>query len=158
MSKTNLYSFRINTLEGKPFDLSSLRGRKVLLVNTASACGYTPQYSQLEELHRKWGNKLCVIGIPSNDFGAQEPGTAEEIRNFCDTRYGVTFPLMEKTVTLGDAAHPLFRWLSDKKENGVNEVKPQWNFGKYLVSETGDLMAYFSPAVSPFDEEITRLI
>ncbi len=158
MSSGNIYSFKIHSLDGKPFDLATLKGKKVLLVNTASECGYTPQLGLLEELHREYKDKLHVIGIPSNDFGGQEPGSAEEIWNFCTRNYGVSFPLMEKTVTKGPEAHPLFQWLTDKGKNGMNDVKPEWNFGKYLISEQGELIRYFAPAVSPFDEELTRLI
>lgn len=158
MKKRDLYSFQMNSLNGSPFDFSVFRGKKVLLVNTASACGYTPQYAQMEELSKLYPDRLQVVGIPSNDFGAQEPGTADEIMSFCQKNYGIGFPLLEKTITKGPEAHPLFVWLSDEEQNGVNGVKPQWNFGKYLINERGELMAYFAPPVSPLDEQITRLI
>lgn len=154
----SLYSFTLRDIKGKPFDLSALKGKKVLLVNTASECGYTPQYRQLEELHQKYQDRLQVIAIPSNDFGGQEPGTAEEIQTFCSLIYGVSFPVLEKTVVKGPEAHPLFHWLSDKEKNKVNGVEPEWNFGKYLIDEKGELIRYFQPSVSPLDEQITGLI
>ncbi len=158
MQKTNIHSFHVKTLGGKEFRFDSLKGRNVLLVNTASVCGYTPQYKQLQELHEKHGKQVTVIGIPCNDFGGQEPGSAEEIGEFCSLNFGVTFTLLEKMQAKGEQAHPLFRWLSDKELNGVNDIKPQWNFGKYVICKNGELIHYFAPPVSPLDEELLALV
>ncbi len=150
-----LYDFKINTLEGGPFDLLSLKGKKVLIVNTASECGLTPQYEQLQELYDSQGGvKFEILGFPCNNFGNQEPGTAEEISLFCQKNYGVSFPVMEKVHVKGPEQHPIFTWLTEKERNGVGNHEVQWNFHKFLIDEDGHLIKDLSPQVLPTDEII----
>lgn len=151
----SFYDLKANTLDGKPFDFSNLKGRTVLIVNTASECGYTPQYEALQTLSTTYAAKLTVIGFPCNDFGGQEPGSAQEIQSFCAKNYGVTFPMMEKVSVKGAAAHPVYQWLTDPAKNGWNSEKPNWNFCKYLISPEGKLLNFFGSAVKPMSEEIT---
>ena len=153
-----VYDFAVKDIDGKPVALSQYKGKKLLIVNTASECGYTPQYADLEKLAKEYAGKVVVIGFPSNDFGGQEPGTATEIKTFCQKNYGVTFPMMEKVIVKGDAAHPLFAYLSHKDQNGVADGAPKWNFTKYLISEDGKLIKSFSSGVKPMDKEITSLL
>lgn len=151
-------NFSINSIDGVRADLSEFRGKKVLIVNVASKCGYTPQYSDLQKLYEEYREKLVVLGFPSNDFGSQEPGTNEEIKNFCGSKYNVTFPMFEKIFVKGENIHPLYKWLTDKSLNGWNEQAPSWNFCKYLLDENGFLIKYFSSNVKPMDQEILTLI
>jgi glutathione peroxidase len=153
-----IYDFEMKTLDGKNISLSKFKGKKMLIVNVASECGYTPQYKGLEELYKKYGNKVTVIGIPSNDFGGQEPGSAEEIQSFCQKNYGVTFPIMEKVSVKGKDMHPLYRWLSSKADNGVTDESPNWNFCKYLIDENGKVIKFFKSKTEPMSEEITSLL
>lgn len=156
---TSFYSLKPIAIDGKIFDFSKLKGKKVLLVNTASDCGYTGQYDDLQKLSERFKDKLVVIGFPANDFKEQEKGSDEEIAQFCKRNYGVSFPLMQKgTVKKNADQQPVFKWLTDKKENGWNEQQPGWNFSKYLVSEEGELLNYFAASVSPMDEEIVKII
>jgi glutathione peroxidase len=127
-------------------------------VNVASECGYTPQYKNLQTLHEKYGEKLAVIGFPANNFGAQEPGSSEEIKTFCQKNYGVTFQMMEKISVKGADMHPLYKWLSTKELNGTCDDAPKWNFGKYLVDENGNVIKFFGSKVDPLSEEITSLL
>lgn len=150
----SFYSFKIKTLEGKEFDMASLKGKKVLLVNTASECGYTPQYEDLEKLHEQYGSKLVIIGFPANNFGAQEPGTNSEIAAFCKKNYGVNFMMAEKIDVVGEQQAPLYKWLSKKELNGWNDKAPKWNFCKYLVNEEGLLMGFYPSGVKPMSKEI----
>jgi len=138
--ESGFYSFKVKTLEGQDFDFASLKGKKVMIVNTASKCGFTPQYEDLEALHRQYGQKLVIIGFPANNFMNQEPGSAFEIRQFCTNNYDVTFPLMEKISVKGDDMHPLYKWLTEKDKNGVMDSKVKWNFQKYLIDENGKLV------------------
>ncbi len=138
--ESGLYEFKVKTLEGKEFDFSSLKGKKVMIVNTASQCGFTPQYKDLEELYEKYKDELVIIGFPANNFGRQEPGTAAEIREFCTKNYGVTFPLMEKISVKGEDMHPLYKWLTSKDLNGVMDSDVKWNFQKYLIDRNGKLV------------------
>jgi glutathione peroxidase len=138
--KSGFYDFKVKTLEGDQFDFSSLKGKKVMIVNTASQCGFTPQYKDLEELYEKYKDELVIIGFPANNFGHQEPGTAAEIREFCTKNYSVTFPLMEKISVKGEDMHPLYKWLTSKDLNGVMDSEVKWNFQKYLVDENGKLV------------------
>ena len=153
-----VYDFHVKDIDGQTVVLSKYKGKKLLIVNTASQCGYTPQYAGLEELAKKYDGKLVVIGFPSNDFGGQEPGSATEIKSFCQKNYGVTFPMMEKVKVKGDNAHPLFAYLSKKSENGVADGEPKWNFNKYLISEEGKLIKSFQSGTKPMDKEITELL
>lgn len=146
----NLFDFSLNSIDGNPFNLSELKGKKVMIVNTASECGYTPQFAQMEELHQHFKDaNFEIIGIPSNDFGAQDPGTNAEIGAFCQKNYGVTFPMMEKIVVKGNFQHPLFSWLTAKTGE---EVK--WNFQKFLIDEEGDFVKSLGSDISPVDESI----
>jgi glutathione peroxidase len=138
--KSEFYDFKVKTLEGDEFDFSSLKGKKVMVVNTASQCGFTPQYKELEELYEKYRDELVIIGFPANNFGHQEPGTATEIREFCTKNYGITFPLMEKISVKGEDMHPLYKWLTSKELNGVMDSEVKWNFQKYLIDENGKLI------------------
>ena len=155
---SSIHKFRIDGIDGKEIDLAAFKGKKILLVNTASECGFTPQYATLQQLHEKYGSKVAVIGFPSNNFGAQEPGTENEIMNFCERNYGVTFPLSKKIEVTGEHQHPLFRWLTKKELNGWNDKDPNWNFCKYLVDENGKLIQFFSHKMDPMDDKIISAI
>ena len=137
---TGFYDFKVKTLEGGNFDFSSLKGKKVMIVNTASKCGFTPQYKDLEDVYEKYRDNFVIIGFPANNFASQEPGTAAEIRKFCTENYGVTFPLMEKISVKGDDMAPLYQWLTTKAKNGVMDSEVKWNFQKYLIDENGKLV------------------
>jgi glutathione peroxidase len=154
-SRKSIYDFRLNSIDGKPVSLSQFKGKKMLLVNVASKCGYTPQYKDLEALHNKYKDKLVVIGFPANNFGGQEPGSNEEISTFCQKNYGVTFLMMEKISVKGNDMHPLYKWLSTKEDNGVCNDAPGWNFCKYLIDEKGNLIQFFKSNVNPLSEDIT---
>lgn len=146
-------------IDGAPFSFEQLKGKKVLLVNTASDCGYTGQYEVLQQLADRYKDKLVVLGFPANDFKEQERGSNAEIAQFCKRNYGVDFPLMEKSTVIKSAAqHPVYRWLTDAAQNGWNTKAPSWNFSKYLVNEEGVLTHYFDPGVSPLDPELTEAI
>ncbi|HWY37112.1 MAG TPA: glutathione peroxidase [Bacteroidia bacterium] len=152
----SIHQFKVKTLEGKEFDFASLSGKKIMVVNTASECGFTPQYKDLEALYQKYKDKnFTIIGFPCNDFGGQEPGNAEEIRGFCTKNYGVTFPLMEK---ISVTTCPVYLWLKSKEMNGVEESKVTWNFNKYLLDEKGHLVKHLGSKVTPMDEQITNWI
>ncbi len=148
------YSFKVKTLEGEDFDLASLKGKKVMVVNTASKCGYTPQYKDLEELYEQYHQKLVIIGFPANNFGNQEPGTALEIRQFCTENYDVTFPMMEKISVKGKDIHPLYQWLTSKEKNGIMDSDVRWNSQKYLIDEEGKLVDVLFPKEKPGSEKV----
>jgi glutathione peroxidase len=152
---STIYDIALTDIQGVETNLSLFKGKKILIVNTASECGYTPQYAQLQDLYDKTGDKLAVLGFPSNDFGAQEPGTDSQILGFCEKNYGVTFPLFSKVKVIGSGKHPLFNWLTNPSLNGWNSQEPTWNFCKYLIDENGKLLHFFSAGTSPFDERIT---
>ena len=152
----NLHEFKAKTLDGKDFNFADLKGKKVLIVNTASECGYTPQYKDLEALYKKYSSKnFVVIGFPCNDFGGQEPGTSSDIKSFCTKNYGVTFQMMEK---VSIAKSPIYKWLTTKTENGVLDTTVKWNFNKFLIDEKGNLVKYLASSVKPTDPEITNWI
>ncbi len=153
-----IYDFSLNSIDGKPISLSEFKGKKMLLVNVASKCGYTPQYKDLEALHQKYKDKLVVIGFPANNFGGQEPGSNAEISGFCQKNYGVTFLMMEKISVKGNDIHPLYKWLSTKEENGVCNDGPNWNFCKYLIDEKGNIVQFFKSGTNPLSEDITSKI
>lgn len=157
-SASAFYNFKVNSLEGKGVDLSQYKGKKILVVNVASECGNTPQYKELQQLYTEHGDKVTVLGFPANNFGGQEPGTSEEIAAFCEKNYGVTFPMFEKVSVVGEDQHPLYRWLSDKSQNGVTGDAPSWNFSKYLLDEQGQVLAFYPSKVSPLDEAIVGAI
>ena len=151
---TSFYDLKVFLNTGKTLSFNELKGRKVILVNSASNCGYTGQYSELQTLHERYGDSLQIIAFPANDFAGQEKSNDGEIAQFCQVNYGVTFPVAKKGVVVKDAEQqPVFRWLTDKTLNGWNEHAPDWNFGKYIINEQGVLTHYFGPSVSPLDAE-----
>jgi glutathione peroxidase len=153
-----IYDFKVPSLDGSSIDLSDYKGKKILIVNTASQCGYTPQYDELQSLYEKYKGKLVVIGFPANNFGGQEPGSNTEINEFCKKNYGVTFPMAEKVSVKGADIHPLFAYLTaEAKKMGV-EDPIRWNFTKFLVDEKGKLVAVFPSKVKPMSEEITKYL
>ena len=152
----DFYTLNNTTIEGQPFSFSSLKGKRVLIVNTASKCGYTPQYEDLEKLYRTYGgDNFTVIGFPSNDFGWQEPGSEEEIAAFCSSKYDVTFPMMSKVKTGANRGDNIYQWLCNKEQNGVSDAKVSWNFNKFLIDENGQWVAHFPSSTSPMSMEIT---
>ncbi|AHJ98598.1 glutathione peroxidase [Hymenobacter swuensis] len=153
-----VYDFTVKTIDGKDAKLSQYKGKKLLIVNTASECGYTPQYKELEELHQKYGSKVTVLGFPANNFGGQEPGTNEQIATFCEKNFGVTFPLFSKVSVAGADAAPLFQYLGSKVRNGVTDEKPNWNFCKYLIDEQGHVQGFYPSKVKPLSEELLAAI
>ena len=154
-----IHTFKVKDITGKDFDLASLKGKKVMIVNTASECGLTPQYAQLEELYETFKDKnFVIIGFPANNFGAQEPGTNEQIATFCQKNYGVTFPMMEKISVKGEDTHPLYLFLTQKSKNGLEDNEVKWNFQKYLVNKEGVLEKVIGPQTLPIDEEIINWI
>jgi Glutathione peroxidase len=152
----SFYSLSAKANNGEIISFERFRNKKVLLVNLASKCGYTPQYNELEELHQQYKNNLSVIGFPSNDFGGQEPGNDKEIGEFCRINFGVSFPLFHKDHVKGNDKQSVYEWLTDPEKNGWNDQEPSWNFCKYLVNEDGRLVNVFSSAVSPTGPEITN--
>ncbi len=155
----SVHDFKVPGLDGKSIDLSKYKGKKILIVNTASKCGYTPQYADLEKLYEKYKDKLVIVGFPANNFGQQEPGTSQEISEFCTKNYGVTFPMAEKVDVVGDNISPLFKYLTDEAHKlGVVDPVIKWNFTKFLVDENGKLVAVFASAVKPMDDQITKYL
>ncbi len=155
----NFYDFKVKDINGKEFAFSTLKGKTVLIVNTASECGYTPQYKELEELYKKYKEKgLVVLGFPANNFGGQEPGSNEEIKGFCEKNYGVTFAMMEKISVKGEDCHELYQWLTKKEQNGVSDAEVKWNFNKFLISKEGKWLKHFSSRTTPMSAEITSMI
>ena len=152
------YDLSINDINGDLIDLKSFKGKKIMLVNVASKCGYTDQYSDLQELYQTHSEKLEIIGIPCNDFGRQEPGSAEEIKSFCNVNYGVTFPLASKQKIKSKPISNLYEWLSNPELNGWNSALPSWNFCKYIIDEEGELIHFFRSGVNPNDSEILELL
>jgi len=154
--KGSIYDFTMESIDGQEISLSKFKGSKVLIVNTASECGFTPQYEGLQELHKLHGDKLVILGFPANNFGGQEPGSDLEIKTFCQANYGVTFQMFSKISVKGDDMHPLYQWLSDKNKNGWNDQAPNWNFCKYLVNEKGELIKFYASGVDPMGDEILK--
>ena len=151
----SIYDFKVEGLTGGTIDFSAFKGKKILIVNTASKCGYTPQYEGLEKLYKTYKDKLVIVGFPANNFGGQEPGTNTEIGEFCKKNYGVSFPMAAKVSVKGDDTAPIYKWLCNKAENGVLDAEIGWNFGKFLLDEKGNLIQYFPSKVTPMSEEIT---
>ena len=147
-------SAKIKSIDGTEVDFSQFKGKKVLIVNTASECGYTPQYKELQALYETYKDKLVILGFPANNFGGQEPGTNEEIKKFCTQEYSVTFPMFEKISVAGDDMAPIYKWLTSKDQNGWNDETPKWNFNKYMLDENGNLIKYYSSKVKPMSEDI----
>lgn len=158
MMEKSFYDFKMKDINGQEVDFSQFKGKKLLLVNVASKCGYTKQYEDLQKLHQEHGDEVTIIGFPANNFGSQEPGTNEEIKEFCSSKFGVTFMMMDKISVKGDDKAPLYKWLSDKDLNGWNDKEPTWNFCKYFINEKGELVKFFASSVKPMDEEILQLI
>jgi glutathione peroxidase len=159
MEKQTIYQFKVEDLSGKTFDFSSLKGKKILVVNTASKCGLTPQYKDLEKIYKEYKDKgFVIVGFPANNFGHQEPGTNAEIETFCEMNYGVTFPMMSKISVKGSDMHPIYQFLTQKAKNGLQDSDVEWNFQKYLINENGELGKVISPQVLPSDDAILSWI
>lgn len=156
--KMSVYNIKINDLDGKPINLEKFKGKYLLFVNVASKCGFTKQYADLQELYDLYIDNLMVIGVPCNQFGAQEPGSPDEIQTFCKKNYGVTFLMTEKISVKGNNQHPLYNWLTDKSLNGVKNSTVKWNFQKYIVDKDGNLIDYFYPMTRPLSSKITKII
>ena len=154
-----LYDFKVIAIDGKPFDLASLKGKKVLIVNTASKCGNTPQYEQLEKLYKMYGGgSFIIIGFPANNFGHQEPGTNSEIAEFCQKNYGVSFPMMSKISVKGDDMNSIYQWLTRKELNGVKDAEVEWNFQKFMIDENGHWVDVVANDESPMCDKIVNWI
>lgn len=154
-----IYQFKVKDLYGKEFDFASLKGKKILVVNTASECGLTPQYKDLEAIYKKYQDKnFVIVGFPANNFGAQEPGSNEQIAKFCEMNYGVTFPMMEKISVKGADMDKVYKFLTQKSKNGLQDSEVEWNFQKYLINEQGELVKVLSPRVLPTDAAIVGWI
>jgi glutathione peroxidase len=159
MNDQTIYQFEVEDITGKAFPLSNLQGKKVMIVNTASKCGLTPQYKELEALYQQYKDKdFIIIGFPANNFLKQEPGTNEEIATFCQVNYGVSFPMMSKISVKGKDMHPLYQFLTQKSKNGVMDSKVSWNFQKYLISKDGHLEKVIAPKTLPNDAEVIEWI
>ena len=158
MQTNDFYDHKMKAIDGSMIDFNRYKGKKLLIVNTASRCGYTPQYEQLQKLHESYGDKITVLGFPSNNFMGQEPGTNEEIAKFCKINYGVTFQMFAKVDVKGKNQTPLYAWLSNKSFNGWNDKSPSWNFCKYIVDENGTLLKFFPSGTKPMDEDILNLV
>ena len=156
--KSSIYDFKVDGLSGGTIDFSQFKGKKILIVNTASKCGFTPQYEYLEKLFEKYKDKLVIVGFPANNFGSQEPGTNDEIKAFCTKNYGVTFPMAAKVSVKGDDIAPIFKWLTNKSENGVMDADIKWNFTKFLLDENGNLLAKFDSNVAPMSDDIVKYL
>lgn len=154
----SIHSFKVKSIEGGTIDFSKFKGKKILVVNTASKCGYTPQYEALEKVYEQYKDKLVIVGFPANNFGGQEPGADTEIQEFCKARFGVKFPLASKISVKGDDTAPIYKWLTSKTENGVLDATIAWNFNKFLLDENGKMIAYFPSKVTPDSEEILKYL
>jgi glutathione peroxidase len=154
----SIYGFKVTALDGGTIDFAKYKGKKILVVNTASQCGNTPQYADLQALSEKYKGKLVIVGFPANDFGAQEPGSDKEISAFCTKNYGVTFPMASKITVKGENMAPIYQWLTNKKYNNLKDSEVKWNFQKYLLDEKGNLVAVFEPKMKPNNPEIIAAI
>ncbi len=154
----SIYNFKVTSLDGGSIDFSAYKGKKILIVNTASKCGYTPQYAELQELSKKYENKLVIVGFPANNFSEQEPGTNADIKTFCEKNYGVTFPMAEKVSVKGKDIHPLFKYLTDEAVKMGVKDPVKWNFTKFLIDEKGSLIAVFDSKVKPMSGDITKYL
>lgn len=155
---STFHTFKMKAIDGTEIDFSQYKGKKVLVVNTASACGFTPQFADLQTLHEQMGDKVAILGFPANNFMGQEPKDNEEIATFCTQNYGVTFQMFEKIDVIGNNQHALYKYLSDSTQNGWNNQAPTWNFCKYLIDENGTLLKYFTTTVNPLDAQIVDAI
>ncbi|MFM7466469.1 MAG: glutathione peroxidase [Crocinitomicaceae bacterium] len=157
--KESIHQFKVKDINGKSFEFSSLKGKKIMIVNTASKCGLTPQYEKLEALYQKYkNNNFIIIGFPANNFMGQEPGSDQEISTFCQKNYGVSFPMMSKISVKGKGMHPVYQFLTKKSKNGLEDNEVQWNFQKYLIDEEGHLVKVISPRTQPDDASIIQWI
>ena len=158
-SKTELpksiHQFVVTAIDGGKIDFSTFKGKKILIVNTASGCGYTPQYKDLQALYDQYKDKLVIVGFPANDFGGQEPGTNDEIKSFCTKNYSVSFPMAEKISVKGENAAPIYQWLTQKEKNGVLDAEIKWNFNKFLLNENGEIISKFESSTNPLSKDIT---
>ncbi len=157
-AQESIYDIAINDISGNPIDLIEFKGKHILFVNVASECGFTPQYTGLEELHKQYKEGLVVIGLPCNQFGGQESGTEKEIQQFCSKNFGVSFLLTEKIEVKGEGIHLLYKWLTDKKINGKSSSSVKWNFQKYIVDEKGEFVNYFYSTTKPMSSKITSIL
>ncbi|MDQ6757051.1 MAG: glutathione peroxidase [Bacteroidota bacterium] len=156
--KDNIYKFKVEALNGGKIDFKKFKGKKILIVNTASKCGNTPQYAQLEELYEKYKDKLVIVGFPANNFGGQEPGTSTEIKEFCTKNYGVTFPMADKVSVKGDDIAPIFQYLVTEADKLGFKDPIKWNFTKFLLDENGKLITVIHNKVKPMSEEVTKYL
>jgi glutathione peroxidase len=157
-SKPSIHQFKVESIDGGTIDFSKFKGKKILIVNTASQCGYTPQYEGLEKLYEQYKDKLVIVGFPANNFGGQEPGSNAEIKAFCTNNYKVTFPMAAKVSVKGSDKAPIYKWLTEKTENGTLDANISWNFNKFLLDENGQLIQHFASGVKPTDEAITKYL
>ncbi len=153
---SSFYDLKAQSIDGETIHFEQYRGKKVLIVNTASKCGFTPQFEELQRFYETYKDSVVVLGFPSNEFAGQDPGSNEEIAGFCRKNYGVTFTMFEKTEVKSDRKHPVYQWLTDPALNGWNDKAPSWNFGKYLINAEGQLIGYYASAVKPFSSEIAK--
>ena len=159
MKKETIYQFKVKDLYGDDFDFASLKGKKIMIVNTASECGFTPQYEKLQDLYEAFKNdNFTIVGFPANNFGGQEPGSNEQIATFCKKNYGVTFPMMSKISVKGDDMHEVYHFLTEKNKNGFQDSQVEWNFQKYLINENGEVVRVIPPKTLPIDESIINWI
>lgn len=159
MAKETIYQFKVTDLSGESFDFSTLKGKKIMVVNTASECGLTPQYKDLEAIYEKYKDKnFVIVGFPANNFGSQEPGSDKEIATFCEKNYGVTFPMMSKISVKGSDMHEVYKFLTQKSKNGLEDSEVQWNFQKYLINENGELEKVIAPRTLPTDDSVIKWI
>lgn len=154
----SIHSFKVKSIEGGTIDFSKFKGKKILVVNTASKCGYTPQYEALQKVADEYKDKLVIVGFPANNFGGQEPGSDGEIQEFCKARFGVKFPLASKVSVKGEDIAPIYQWLTSKTKNGVLDAEIKWNFNKFLLDENGKMIAYFESKVKPDSEDILKFL
>ena len=154
----SIYDFKVMALDSNTIDFSQFRGKKILIVNTASHCKFTPQYEALEQLYQKYKGRLVIVGFPANNFFFEEPGSNEKIAEFCKVNYGVTFPMAGKISVKGRSMAPIYHWLTEQQYNGYKDSKVTWNFQKYLINERGQLVAVFSPNVTPDSPEVIKAI
>ncbi|CAA9199473.1 glutathione peroxidase [Flavobacterium collinsii] len=159
MAKETIYQFKVEDLSGDTFDFASLKGKKVMIVNTASKCGLTPQYKDLEAIYKEYKDKgFVIVGFPANNFASQEPGTNKEIETFCQQNYGVTFPMMDKVSVKGNDMCEVYKFLTQKSKNGLQDSEVEWNFQKYLINEKGELVKVIKPRTLPTDPEVINWI
>jgi glutathione peroxidase len=154
----SIHQFKVKSIDGKTIDFSKFKGKKILVVNTASKCGYTPQYEALQKVYEQYKDKLVIVGFPANNFGGQEPGSDADIQSFCKANYGVSFPMASKVSVKGEDMAPIYQWLTQKSQNGVLDAQVGWNFGKFLLDENGKLIQYFPSKVTPNSDEILKYV